>query len=121
MGNGRDILLVIGDWIIAFGSIPTFFFLVEYGLFRWLRRRHGRRFVPWWSSGIGIMIFLLALGLLCVEGNVIASLFLGVDYPFREWFRIIGYTISSVSAVVLLAIYAKENRDPEPSAPVQPK
>lgn len=107
----RDILLQAGDYILAFGALPTLAFVLDYGLFRWIRRRKGgKRYVPWWRSGVGATIFLLAFGSFLIQAIVLASLFLGPDYPYREWFRIIGYTVSSVSHCVLFAVYAIEGR-----------
>lgn len=108
MDPERPFLLALGDWILAVGVIPTLIFVFEYGIFRWVRRHTEGKFVPWWRSSIGVMIFLLALGLLCVEANVVASLFLGAEYPGRELFRLVGYSISTVSAMTLLVVYARE-------------
>lgn len=111
MNESRTLLLVIGDFIVAAGIIPSTAFLLDYGILRWARRRKNHpTFEPWWTSGMGVLIFLLALGLFAVQAIVIATLFLGQDYWGRDIFRIIGYLVSTSSAYALLVVYAFEGR-----------
>lgn len=112
----RDPWLLVGDGILAIGVIPILVFLIDYAVINPYRQRKNPMFVPWWKikGAYGWLVFLLALGLFAVESNVVAALIFTFitgfpDYAGRPIFRIIGYTISTVSTVALVGIYAREH------------
>lgn len=103
--SSRDFILGLGDYFVAYAAIPTAIFVLSYGVIRPFRKIHGARVEPWWRSVEGTMMFLLGLSLLAVQGIVVASLFLGVEYPGREWVRLFGYGMIAVSSTWMMIVY----------------
>lgn len=107
----REELFEFGDKIQAFGMIPAFIVALDYGLIRPVIRR-GRHFTPWFRSGAGIMIFLLAFSLFVGQLVVALSLQFGPLFPGREYVRIIGYLLVGLSAYFMLGYYLWANYRP---------
>lgn len=113
----REVLLSAGDLIVALSAIPTLTLLIHYGFVRPFKlSSRGRRYQPWFATRTGRMIFSLLLALFLIQLNVVLSLFLGPDYLFREWVRVVGYSIALVAVCQLAWNYAS----PRPVGPAEP-
>jgi hypothetical protein len=81
-----DFLLDLGDWILL-SSAPALVLFVGFYYFG----------SPWKKLLVGRSLMYFAMSLLAIIFIVILSLFLGTGYPGREWIRIIGYGLVSVT------------------------
>jgi hypothetical protein len=81
-----DILLTLGD-IALLTSIPALGLFVGYYYFG----------SPWKKLLVGRSLMYFAVSLLIISVIVLLSLFLGPDYPGREWVRLIGYVGVSIT------------------------
>lgn len=102
-------LNTFADYILLIGLIPATVFFVDFVIIRPFRK-----YLPWWQSPVGRMFAFLALANVLLTGNVLASLFLGVEYPGRPLFRLVGYSAFTLAMVQLVITYYIERRSALP-------
>ena len=82
----KDILLTIGD-VVLLTSFPALALFVGFYYVK----------SSWRTLPVGRSLMYFALSFMLVVLTVSMSLWLGPNYPFREWVRIFSYTIVSVT------------------------
>ena len=82
----KDILLTIGD-VILLTSFPALALFVGFYYVK----------SSWRTLPVGRSLMYFAMSFMLVVLTVSMSLWLGPNYPFREWVRIFAYTLVSVT------------------------
>lgn len=82
----KDILLKIGDMVLL-TSFPALALFVGFYYVK----------SSWRTLPVGRSLMYFALSFMFVVLTVSMSLWLGPNYPFREWVRIFAYTLVSVT------------------------
>lgn len=82
----NDLLQALGDYALL-SSIPALALFVGFYYFG----------SPWKKLLVGRSLMYFAVSLLIINLVVLASLFFGSTYPGREWVRLGGYTLVSVT------------------------
>ena len=86
MNPPNEILLALGDYALL-SSIPALALFVGFYYFG----------SPWKKLLVGRSLMYFAVSLLIISLVVLASLFFGPTYPGREWVRLSGYILVSVT------------------------
>ena len=81
----KETLLIIGDVIL----LTSFLALALFVGFYFAKS-------PWRTLLVGRSLMYFALSLMLVVFTVSLSLWLGSNYPFREWVRLFSYSLVSV-------------------------
>lgn len=82
----KETLLIIGD-VILLTSFPALALFVGFYFAK----------SPWRTLLVGRSLMYFALSFMLVVLTVSMSLWLGPNYPFREWVRIFSYSLVSVT------------------------
>ena len=82
----KDILLTIGDAVLL-TSFPALALFVGFYYVK----------SSWRTLPVGRSLMYFALSFMLVVLTVSMSLWLGPNYPFREWVRIFSYSLVSVT------------------------
>lgn len=82
----QDIIYLSGD-LILLTTIPALGLFVGFYYFK----------SPWRALLVGRSLMYFAVSLLTIVGIVALSVWLGPEYPGREWVRLFGYTMVSVT------------------------
>ena len=82
----KETLLIIGDVIL----LTSFLALALFVGFYFAKS-------PWRTLLVGRSLMYFALSLMLVVFTVSLSLWLGANYPFREWVRLFSYSLVSVT------------------------
>jgi hypothetical protein len=82
----QDIVYLAGD-VVLLTAIPALALFVVFYYFK----------SPWRTLLVGRSLMYFAVSLLAIIGVVAASVWLGQDYPGREWVRFISYSLVSVT------------------------
>lgn len=82
----KETLLIIGDAILL-TSFPALALFVGFYFAK----------SPWRTLLVGRSLMYFALSFMLVVLTVSMSLWLGPNYPFREWVRIFSYSLVSVT------------------------
>lgn len=86
MNPPNEILLTLGDYAIL-SSIPALALFVGFYYFG----------SPWKKLLVGRSLMYFAVSLLIINLVVLASIFFGSTYTGREWVRLSGYILVSVT------------------------
>lgn len=86
MNPPNEILLALGDYALL-SSIPALALFVGFYYFG----------SPWKKLLVGRSLMYFAVSLLIISLVVLASLFFGPTYTGREWVRLSGYILVSVT------------------------
>ena len=81
----KDILLTIGD-VVLLTSFPALALFVGFYYVK----------SSWRTLPVGRSLMYFALSFMLVVLTVSLSLWLGSNYPFREWVRLFSYSLVSV-------------------------
>ena len=81
----KDILLTIGD-VVLLTSFPALALFVGFYYVK----------SSWRTLPVGRSLMYFALSFMLVVLTVSMSLWLGPNYPFREWVRLFSYSLVSV-------------------------
>lgn len=79
----REVLLVIGDWVLLLTAIPLGLFVAFY----WFRSP------AWKKNFVGRTLMNLGISLFVYVVIVSLSVFLGPEYFLREYIRLAGYLL----------------------------
>ena len=82
----KDILLTIGD-VVLLTSFPALALFVGFYYVK----------SSWRTLPVGRSLMYFALSFMLVVLTVSLSLWLGSNYPFREWVRLFSYSLVSVT------------------------
>lgn len=82
----KDILLTIGD-VVLLTSFPALALFVGFYYVK----------SSWRTLPVGRSLMYFALSFMLVVLTVSMSLWLGPNYPFREWVRLFSYSLVSVT------------------------
>ena len=82
----KETLLIIGD-VILLTSFPALALFVGFYFAK----------SPWRTLLVGRSLMYFALSLMLVVLTVSLSLWLGSDYPGREWVRLVAYAVVSLT------------------------
>lgn len=82
----KETLLIIGD-VVLLTSFPALALFVGFYYVK----------SSWRTLPVGRSLMYFALSFMLVVLTVSMSLWLGPNYPFREWVRIFAYTLVSVT------------------------
>lgn len=82
----KETLLIIGD-VILLTSFPALALFVGFYFAK----------SPWRTLLVGRSLMYFALSMALVVITVSLSLWLGLDYQFREWVRLFSYSLVSVT------------------------
>lgn len=97
----------LANYVLIAGSVPAIAFLLIFGIGS-----------PWYSSGLGRVIFLLAFSIVTFYGVALAAVLFD-EYPGRAWVRLIAFSLLAVALTLLSIIVVIERR--APAAPLSRK
>ena len=86
MNPPNELLPTLGD-IALLTSVPALVLFVGFYYFK----------SPWKKLLVGRSLMYFAASLLCTVVIVLLSLFLGPEYPGRDWIRLGGYVLVSIT------------------------
>lgn len=88
-----EVLLAVGDFILAIAALGGVVFAVSYS-----------SFFAWRKTPAGKALMYFVLSLIAVFINNAAARLFGVDYPLREWARIAVYLPVAITMWRLVAV-----------------